>query len=77
MRGKRTSAQPDGVLDEAALDLSMQRRHALIVEWNLSTHEHIEYDAEAPYVDFGAHIYFRVQQFGGGEVEGPAECGQV
>lgn len=68
-----TSAQPTRVFDLPPLDLRMQRRHALIVEWHLSTHEDVEDDSEAPYIDLGTGVRLGIEELGGGKVKGTTE----
>ena len=58
---RRTSAQPDWILDKSTLDLCMQRWHALIVEGNLATDKDIEDDAKTPYIDLRASINLCIQ----------------
>ena len=57
----RTSAKPDRILDESALNLCVQRWHALIVKGDLATDKDVEDDAETPYVDLGTGVNFGVQ----------------
>ena len=75
--GVRTCAEPNGVLDEPALNFRVERGHALVVERDLAADEHVEHDAEAPDVDLRAGVHARVEQLRRGEVERAAEGGQV
>jgi len=77
VRVKRTSREPDGILDQASLDLCMQGRHALVVERDFSADKDVEDDAKAPYVDFWAGVDAGVEELGGGKVEGAAKGGEV
>lgn len=58
---RRTSAEPDRILDKTTFNLGVQRWHALIIKWNLATHEDIEYDAETPHIDLWTGVHFCIQ----------------
>lgn len=51
----------------------MERRHALVVKWNLSTDEDIQDDAKAPHVDLGTGVGSGLQQLGRSKVETSAK----
>ncbi len=51
----------------------MQRRHALIVEWDLATNEDVEDDAEAPHVYFRASVGPGLQELRGGKIQAAAK----
>lgn len=72
-----TGTEPGGVLDLPSLDLGVQRRHALVVEWHFSTDEDVEDDAEGPHVDLGSSVGLGVEELGGGKVERAAEGVEV
>jgi hypothetical protein len=45
----------------ALLDLCMQLRHALVVEWDFSTNQDVQYDAKTPDIDFGTSVLFSLE----------------
>jgi hypothetical protein len=55
----------------------MQSGHALVIEWNLSTDEHVENDAETPYVYFWPSIFSGLEQLGSGKVVAATKCLEV
>jgi len=65
----RTCAQPNWVIDDAALNLGVQGGHVLIVEGDLAAYEDVEDNAERPDVNLRACIHFGVEQLGCGKVE--------
>ena len=56
----RTCAEPDRVLDEAALDLGVEGGHGLVVKGDLAADEDVQDDAKAPHVDLGAGVHLCV-----------------
>lgn len=72
-----TSTKPDRVFNQPAFNLRMQSRHALVIERNLAAHQNVENNAKTPYIDFGASVYFCVEEFGCCEIEGSTEGGEV
>jgi hypothetical protein len=46
-----------GILYDSTFDFGVQRRHALIVEWYLSTYEYIDNHTKVPNIDFRAHVW--------------------
>ena len=68
-KARRTCAQPNWVIDNAALNFSVQRRHVLVVKGDLAANEDIKDDTEGPDVDFRASVHLGVEQFGCGKVE--------
>jgi hypothetical protein len=56
-----TCTEPTRVLDLTSLDLGMQSGHALIVERDFATNEHVQDDTERPYIDFWPNVRFRVE----------------
>lgn len=73
----RTSTQPDGIFNQPALDLGMQRRHTLVIKRNLSTDKNIEDDTETPYIDLWSGVHLRIEKFGCSKVERSTESGEV
>jgi hypothetical protein len=64
-----TCAQPNWVIDDAALNFRVQGGHVLIVKGDLAADEDVEDDAEGPDVDLRASVHFGVEQLGCGKVE--------
>ena len=73
----RTCAQPNWVIDDAALNFGVQRGHVLVVKRDLATDEDIKYDTERPDVDLRASVHFGIEQFGCGKVERATKGGEV
>jgi len=40
----------------------MELWHALVIEWDFATYQHIQDDAKTPNVDFGTSVLLRLQQ---------------
>ena len=51
------------VVDHTSLDLCVQLRHALIIEWYFAADQHVQYDAETPNIDFRSGVLTGLQQF--------------
>ena len=65
---QRTGAQPDRVFDKTAFNLRMQSGHALVVEWHLSAHQHVQNDAKTPHINFGTGVDSCIEELRGCEV---------
>jgi len=68
-KARRTCTQPNWVIDNAALNFSVQRRHVLVVKGDFAANEDIKDDTEGPDVDFRASVHLGVEQLGCGKVE--------
>lgn len=73
----RTCAQPNWVIDDAALNLGVQGGHVLIIKGDLAADEDVEDDAKGPDVDLWAGVDFGVEELGCGKVEGATKGGEV
>jgi len=66
---RRTCAQPNWVIDDAALNFCVQCGHVLVVKGDLAANENIKDDTEGPDVDLRASVHLGIEQFGCGKVE--------
>ena len=55
----------------------MQRRHALIIEWNLAADKNVEDDTKTPDINFGTSVNFGVEQLWSRKVERSTEGGEM
>jgi hypothetical protein len=53
----RTGAKVLGIFYKSTFDFGVQRRHALIVEGYLATHEDVENHTKAPNINVGTHVW--------------------
>ena len=72
-----TAREPVWVIHKALLDLGVQRRHALVVEWYPTTDENIEDNAKAPNIHLRAGVSTGLEKLGSCEVEAAAKRFEV
>ena len=75
--GVLTCTEPHGVFDQPALDLGVERGHALVVKGHLATYEHVQDHSKAPYVDLRPGIYLGIEKFRRSKIKGATKRRQV
>lgn len=73
-KSQLTGCEARRVLHHTLLDLRVQLRHTLVIEWHLATDQNVKDDTKTPDVDLGARVLSGLQQFRGSEIETATEC---
>ena len=72
-----TSTKPDRIFNKTPLDLSMQRRHTLIIKKNLPTNQDIQNNTKTPNINFRTSIHLRIQEFRRSEIHRTTESREI